>query len=111
MSLCKTENYQTHQEGACLVAKVSAYIDCGVWGMNTSYQRTSGKIVGHSFGGCGTSNTPDSALLYIFSIFIHHTSQRGWPKRLKGKRRMCFLKLNHHKSSGWCSSQFGEKGT
>ncbi|KAL2719929.1 hypothetical protein V1477_021076 [Vespula maculifrons] len=45
--------------------------------MKTSYQRTSGKIVGHSFGGCGTSNTPDSALLYIFSTFIHHTSQRG----------------------------------
>ncbi|KAL2719866.1 hypothetical protein V1477_021163 [Vespula maculifrons] len=44
--------------------------------MKTSYQRASGKTVGHSFGGCGTSNTPDSALLYIFSTFIHHTSQR-----------------------------------
>ncbi|KAL2719949.1 hypothetical protein V1477_021096 [Vespula maculifrons] len=64
-------------EGACSVAKVSAYSDCGVWGMNTSYQRTSGKIVGHSFGGCGTGNTPGSALLYIFSTFIHHTSQRA----------------------------------
>ncbi|KAL2719962.1 hypothetical protein V1477_021109 [Vespula maculifrons] len=71
-------NYSLNiQQGACLVAYVCAYSDCGVWGMNTSYQRTSGKIVGHSFGGCGTSNTPDSALLYIFSTFIHHTSQRG----------------------------------
>ncbi|KAL2719941.1 hypothetical protein V1477_021088 [Vespula maculifrons] len=64
-------------QSACSVAKVSAHSDCGEWGMKTSYQRTSGKIVGHSFGGCGTSNTPDSALLYIFSTFIHHTSQRA----------------------------------
>ncbi|KAL2719971.1 hypothetical protein V1477_021118 [Vespula maculifrons] len=71
---------------ACSDAKVCANSDCGAWWMNTSNQRTSGKTVGHSFGGCGTSNTPDSALLYIFCAFIHHTSQRGWPKRLKGKR-------------------------
>ncbi|KAL2719919.1 hypothetical protein V1477_021066 [Vespula maculifrons] len=38
---------------------------------------TSGKTVAHSLGGCGTSNTPDSALLYIFSTFIHHTSQKA----------------------------------
>ncbi|KAL2719887.1 hypothetical protein V1477_021034 [Vespula maculifrons] len=101
--------------------------------MNTSYQRTSGKTVGHSFGGCRTGNTPGSALLYIFSTFIHHTSQRGNETEFPNKYylnnyllhlrennvgyeiciigRMCYLKLNHHKSSGWYSSQFGEKGT
>ncbi|KAL2719889.1 hypothetical protein V1477_021036 [Vespula maculifrons] len=67
----------TIKNSACSVAKVSAHSDCGEWGMKTSYQRTSGKTVGHSFGSCGTSNTPDSALLYIFSTFIHHTSQRA----------------------------------
>ncbi|KAF7380327.1 hypothetical protein HZH68_016192 [Vespula germanica] len=44
--------------------------------MNTSYQRTSDKTVGHSFGGCGTGNKPDSALRYIFATFIQHTSRK-----------------------------------
>ncbi|KAF7380328.1 hypothetical protein HZH68_016193 [Vespula germanica] len=61
--------------GRLLGRNGNAYSDCVVWGMNTTYQRTSDKTVGHSFGGCGTGNKPDSALRYIFATFIHHTSR------------------------------------
>nr|KAF7390419.1 hypothetical protein H0235_017581 [Vespula pensylvanica] len=56
---------------------VTDHSDCGVWGMNTSYQRTSDKTVGQSFGGSRTGNAPDSALRYIFATFIHHTSRKS----------------------------------
>ncbi|KAF7380331.1 hypothetical protein HZH68_016196 [Vespula germanica] len=70
--------------GRLLGRNGNAHSDCVVWEMNTSYQRASDITVRHFFGGCGTGNKPDSALRYIFSTFIHHTSGKGWPKRLKG---------------------------